>query len=186
MSTRSVIAVPYGDSWRGRYHHSDGYPSGVGRELFKLVNEHGLEWTRKTLTGHIWSFILGADWTVPPQWPLTDPNCGSKGVLCRRCGKERYRYDGKGCQCPQGALTPARCFCHGGRTEKPYWIKRGPVCRQGDLEWAYILGAQALVIEKPSKWNKNYDITGWTTVASIPWNSIEPDWKTVGQLAETA
>lgn len=30
MSTRSAIARPAGDGWEGRYHHFDGYPSGVG------------------------------------------------------------------------------------------------------------------------------------------------------------
>ena len=37
MSTRSVIARPMGDGFNGRYHHWDGYPSGLGAELYWLA-----------------------------------------------------------------------------------------------------------------------------------------------------
>jgi hypothetical protein len=50
MSTRSIIAVPYGDTWRGRYCHCDGYPTGNGRTLWALVKREGLDVTRKVLT----------------------------------------------------------------------------------------------------------------------------------------
>lgn len=36
MGTRSVVAVRYGDSWRGRYVHWDGYPTGVGQALLEI------------------------------------------------------------------------------------------------------------------------------------------------------
>jgi hypothetical protein len=175
MSTRSVIAIPEGDSWKGRYHHSDGYPSGVGRELFKLVNERGLKWTRKTLMAHMWSTILSADWSLEPEWPTEDRNFGL--VRCHRCHRPRWN----GCKCAEPTF-PARCYCHGGRQEKPYWIKRDPVCKQGDLDWAYILGAQALVIERPVRRNKNYIITAWETVVSVPWNGPEPEWDQIEKM----
>jgi hypothetical protein len=55
MSTRSVIAVPHKDSWRGRYCHYDGYPSGVGVELQRIYTEvfqGDLEIMKKHLTIH--------------------------------------------------------------------------------------------------------------------------------------
>jgi hypothetical protein len=176
MSTRSVIAVPYGDSWRGRYHHSDGYPSGLGAELFRLVNEQGLEWTRTTLTKkHTgWSFILGADWSQEP------------GFVNKRYGKneqgEFVRLDSR-----------PNCYCHGERQEKGWWIKR-----EGDdsgTEWAYVLGNLGLLIEKrvmgkypegphnQAQIDAWYKTAKWETVASIAWTSAEPDWKQIQDMA---
>lgn len=41
MSTRSILAVPYGDAWRGRYCHSDGYLTHNGRVLWNEVRQVG-------------------------------------------------------------------------------------------------------------------------------------------------
>lgn len=49
MGTRSAVCEPHGDSYRGRYVHWDGYPSGVGRALSALVQRDGLEVVRKTI-----------------------------------------------------------------------------------------------------------------------------------------
>ena len=40
MSTRACIARmdPTG-AWAGRYHHTDGYPSGLGRQLWRLLRD---------------------------------------------------------------------------------------------------------------------------------------------------
>jgi len=43
MSTRSIIAVQYGDGFRGRYCHSDGYPMHNGRVLFEEVRSAGVD-----------------------------------------------------------------------------------------------------------------------------------------------
>jgi hypothetical protein len=40
MSTRSIIAIPNGDGWKGRYCHSDGYPSWNGRILWNAIAKH--------------------------------------------------------------------------------------------------------------------------------------------------
>ena len=41
MSTRGVIARVQGDGWKGIYHHSDSYPTWLGRELWRaLQNEY--------------------------------------------------------------------------------------------------------------------------------------------------
>lgn len=50
MSTRSVVAVPHGDIWRGRYVHFDGYPQHLATTLFRLVRRDGVDKVSRTLT----------------------------------------------------------------------------------------------------------------------------------------
>jgi hypothetical protein len=49
MSTRSVIAIGTRDEWHGVYVHYDGYPEGVGRQLWALVHmQDGDLWDQMT------------------------------------------------------------------------------------------------------------------------------------------
>jgi hypothetical protein len=51
MGTRSVIAIPDAEhGWKGRYVHWDGYPSGVGEVLRRIVNRDGYATAVHTLT----------------------------------------------------------------------------------------------------------------------------------------
>lgn len=50
MSTNSVIAIPDGDAWRGRYVHWDGQPTWMGAQLHAIVQRDGVEQARKVLT----------------------------------------------------------------------------------------------------------------------------------------
>lgn len=51
MGTRSIVAVPTEDGgWKGRYVHWDGYPTGVGLALLKIVQRDGLATARRVLT----------------------------------------------------------------------------------------------------------------------------------------
>lgn len=63
MATRCIIAEPYGDGWRGRYSHWDGYPNAKLPELFALVNRDGVETVRKVLLHDNYS------------WSSIDPDC---------------------------------------------------------------------------------------------------------------
>ena len=79
MSTRSVIARPVEGpegSFEGRYHHSDGYPSGVGKCLWELAHTQFAGDTRAMLRVLLddhkagWSSIFGdfpspADFSEP-------------------------------------------------------------------------------------------------------------------------
>jgi hypothetical protein len=49
MGTRSAVCEPHGDSYRGRYVHWDGYPTGVGARLIELVQRDGIEKVRQTI-----------------------------------------------------------------------------------------------------------------------------------------
>ena len=59
MGTRSIVAVPTGEtSWKGRYVHWDGYPSGVGASLVEIIKRDGIEATVKTLTEDHWGWSI--------------------------------------------------------------------------------------------------------------------------------
>ncbi|MGE0493246.1 MAG: hypothetical protein AB7S38_28820 [Vulcanimicrobiota bacterium] len=60
MATRGIIARRVGDGWHGVYHHSDSYPTGLGRTLWRFY--HGISRTRPTLGER-----LGL--TAPPDQP---------------------------------------------------------------------------------------------------------------------
>ena len=57
MGTRSVIAIRTETGLRGRYCHSDGYPTWVGAQLVGIVQQHGYAAAVKRLTQarHGWS-----------------------------------------------------------------------------------------------------------------------------------
>lgn len=59
MSTRSVVAIPQGDGWKGRYVHSDGYPEHMIPTLMDLINRKGVDRVIDVLINWNpgWSFI---------------------------------------------------------------------------------------------------------------------------------
>lgn len=74
MSTRAVIArMSNGNPLKfvGRYHHWDGYPSGLGAELYGLYRGHFDRDLDRMLAVLLdehpagWSTINDADWTLP-------------------------------------------------------------------------------------------------------------------------
>jgi hypothetical protein len=50
MSTNSCIAIPDGESIKGRYCHWDGYASHMAKNLWAIVKRDGLEIARRVLT----------------------------------------------------------------------------------------------------------------------------------------
>jgi len=72
MSTRAVIARQTNDGWEGVYQHSDGYHTGLGRELWlALHHEHG---------GNVLAFVHAVIDSHPGGWshlgPAIQRNCG--------------------------------------------------------------------------------------------------------------
>jgi hypothetical protein len=59
MSTNSVLAVPNGDAWRGRYCHWDGNPQSKVPTLRALIERDGIDQVIKVLTEehHAWSVL---------------------------------------------------------------------------------------------------------------------------------
>jgi hypothetical protein len=59
MSTRSCVAIPQGDGWKGRYVHSDGYPDHMVPTLLDLIARKGVDRVRDVLINWNggWSFV---------------------------------------------------------------------------------------------------------------------------------
>jgi len=78
MSTRSIIAIPEGDGWKGRYVHYDGYPTGVGQTVWHIVKTAGLAEAARILTSKPigWSGISDNPDGTPPINPGYDHEPG--------------------------------------------------------------------------------------------------------------
>lgn len=116
MGTRSTVAVPEGDSWRGRYVHWDGYPSGVGGALQHIRAElypDDLDGMVKMLTvDHwYWSTLDGAGQLSDidkddPRW-VPVPDVGVAGNEQQASPDEWVKpEDDYGCEWAY-VLTPA-------------------------------------------------------------------------------
>jgi hypothetical protein len=119
MSTRSIIAEPQGDGFRGRYCHSDGYPSHNGKTLFAIVQRDGVAKARQTLLhdSTYWSSISGEQ--EPPSYGI---------------GDERFAHvPGYGTSGP------------GQDVEQDDWIEE---LGDWGTEWTYILGDTALFVTR--------------------------------------
>jgi hypothetical protein len=59
MSTRSCVAIPQGDGWKGRYVHSDGYPEHMVPALLDLIGRKGVDRVVDVLINWNpgWSFV---------------------------------------------------------------------------------------------------------------------------------
>ena len=166
MSTRGIIARPHGQSWRGRYHHWDSYPAGLGAALWQALHGHFEgdvdAMLRVLLDEHPagWSTIVDADWTLAP-------------------GFEDY---------PDKTARP-KCYCHGTRAEAGLgWVTPD---QDTGAEWAYILDAQArtmTILEARTRtgthavgmFGSNPGRATWREVAVIGLDGDEPKWKRWG------
>ncbi len=171
MSTRSIIARTGGehrDSFHGRYHHSDGYASGVGATLYQLYNgffEKDLERMLKVLLDDHpagWSNINGCDWGMEPGWYDMDRSNG-------QTWEEYYNSP---------AYRRPKCYCHGERHEEaseftsdmpPSWC-----------EWAYAINPKThkMFVHKCTG---VIQVNGeerdkWTLVEEVDLDGPAPDW----------
>lgn len=178
MSTRSCIARPVGDEFEGRYHHSDGYPAGLGVELWSKVQQYGVERARAFLidehTG--WSTILYSDWGKPAGY-IEDIN-------------ERLAMSDQ-------PSRPPICFCHGDRSEEGWMIhSRDEEDQALFIEWVYVLGALGMaiyshrlkvgappVVKRKEANGRTWESPRyeWVYLDTFPWNGPEPDWGAIQQ-----
>lgn len=167
MSTRSVIAEPHGDGFRGRYHHFDGYPSGVGAQLWELYHGHftddGEAMRQYLITDEPqgWSNIIGADFSLPKGWH----DANDRDEPCALCDLPLWRHyrqyypTGARLPFPDQVLQldhghqsipvitgPQSYTCRGETSDEPegYYITSDG--DDGGTEWAYVLGARSLFI----------------------------------------
>ena len=155
MGTRCVIAETHGKSWRGRYHHWDGYPTAVGKTLWDLYHGHFKKDLKAMLKVLLedhpagWSSI-NADWNKPIGYPPPKTSLGS-----------------------EEKNGPA-CYCHGDRTEEgTSYITQGEDAGQ---EWLYVIDAKkkTLTVHKCGYGKKE--------LGTFRLSGKEPDWKKLEKL----
>ncbi len=171
MSTRAAILLPTGTMWKsgvfrasvestfavthiaafGRYHHSDGYPNGLGVSLIEAyvegfagrrVNNAGFLRMVKTLVfDHPagWSTINGADWSL-------EPGFGKGGIVLD--DEDEHEPLKRATNRPQ-------CYCHGDRSDEGgtlvcvnegHTYCLGDGCQPEDIAWAYRLTPEGLEV----------------------------------------
>jgi hypothetical protein len=144
-----------GDGFAGRYHHFDGYPTGLGKRLYEVVGQLGVKRALELLVDEHpvgWSSIDGCDITAEPG------------------------YGGKYDDTSHGP----RCYCHGERHEEGDWL----LTDQGDdggAEWAYAISERAAVMTV-YKWR--YGPERWQLVEVVRLDDPEPDWEAIEQKGE--
>lgn len=153
MGTRSCVAIPEGDGFRGKYVHWDGYPTHMGKTLYALVDQHGL---------------------AEVQRVLVHESAGFSCVDPRKTELDRFEQDGR------FLLIPGFGVAYNPDSEQgdvEDWIT--PFAEDESerddwgTEWAYVLSDGGLVVWK----------MGWksppTYVALVPWGQPEVDWAAV-------
>lgn len=161
MGTRSVIARGTAlDNWRGRYCHWDGYPSGVGRDLFQLYQGHfqrdATAMLKALLDDHQgWSTIRG-NWEKPAGFVT-----GTYAEIARVYGeKERYNSD-----LVHTHFGP-QCYCHGERSEKLGWYDSSGGREE---EYTYIINPETATMLMRLK----------KGVVEVDLNGPEPNWAAI-------
>jgi hypothetical protein len=178
MSTRGVIARPWGDGFEGRYHHWDSYPTGLGETLWGLFHgRYGGDLDRmqtELIDEHPagWSTINNADWSQTPGFvDSQDFDCTLCGAHMSRHYRQYYR-DGEplpdpslcspvndvlvlGHPAERPAPKPERpqCYCHGARSEAQDQMVRSNEDDCG-TEWAYVLTPAGLMVCE-RRWNED-------------------------------
>lgn len=137
MGTRSVLAIPQGDGWKGRYCHWDGYPSWNGLRLLDLVARDGVEQVRKVLTEdhYGWSNL---DLTVDADTELGAGMDDGRFAIVSGYGRA-YTTE-------QGQSDPEEWITHDGDD----W----------GTEWAYVLGDTHLTVLERSYANDRWEYRG--------------------------
>lgn len=94
MSTRAAIGRVDGDSFEGRYHHSDGYPTGLGQRFYErardaedlraflayIVDEHRAGWSHLAYVDETESNMRLGD--LPAEY-------GADACYCHTYGSEK-------------------------------------------------------------------------------------------------
>ena len=179
MSTRAAIARLTCVSpvkWAGRYHHWDGYPSGLGATLWKLYHGHFKRdlgpMLKVLLDDHPagWSSLNAADFDQEPGFadPLDSSN---------------------------QSVDQPQCYCHGDRQETE-WLVTDENASGSGCEWAYAFTSAKttdgthyntmLVLSSYMPDGKMIGYFGmgnseavWPVVAVVDLNGEEPNWEQI-------
>lgn len=160
MGTRACIGRMVNGKpteFRGRYHHWDGYPDGLGKTLFELYNGHFKRDLAAMLTLLLdehpagWSTINDKDFTEAPGFDGAGPNC----------------------------------YCHGDRSESAHVVTQANASDIG-CEYAYVFGADEHMHVLSSYCETGEKMIGafgwgdpkgtWREIASVDLLGAAPDW----------
>ncbi|GAA4935732.1 hypothetical protein GCM10023224_15640 [Streptomonospora halophila] len=180
MSTRGAIALPTQQgSWWGRYHHTDSYPAGLGRELYRLYHH-----------------TFDCDHTAMAQTLIADHPAGWSCLLYSGADAHgpftRAEFDLSGFV---SATSPIRghypaCYCHGQRSEGAQLLEcRCPHepsgCGPAGIEWAYVLTAEEMWVVTSHIPDQPVQGPVHRFVDRVLWDEPEPDWRRVEQAVRT-
>ena len=173
MSTRGCIArvTPKG-GFSGRYHHYDGYPTGLGKALWHLCHGHfkgdHMAMLRLLINEHkAWSSILSS----LPDEPCADFDLeiGYRNYVGEKDDPEAYAL---------WARSP-QCFCHGDRSEQDDWrITQDDIGT--DIEYVY-------AIDRKGQMHISAWLDGVLTLFDIvDLKGDEPDWQAIEDRIDIA
>ncbi|MBL8165415.1 MAG: hypothetical protein JNJ61_25755 [Anaerolineae bacterium] len=160
MATRALIGIyeaGKGSSWRATYHHWDGYPTGLGRALWRIYHDiyPGLlsAMMEFIVDAHPegWSTLAGRDFRKRPTW-----FDGSVEMMLKEQGMAWYEL-------------PPLAYKYRGDDPMP-----ADETSNFGQEWAYVFDLQSntmTILERVSWHNLSY-----AEKATIPLNGMEPDW----------
>jgi len=184
MGTRAIIArkTEQGEhKWEGRYHHCDGYPTGLGAMLWELYHGNmGREFTdldemmATLIDDHPagWSTISG-DWNYDPRWTDGVDRCliCGKKYMWKDEGDTKYTYHGDVSGHP--FTTPPQCYCHGERNEdgRLFTPDNFPII---GIEYIYIIDPETGEVEIKDAYGKGHDLGTVNLDAED-----EPDWEAI-------
>lgn len=133
MSTRSVVAIPDGDAWKGRYVHWDGYPTYMAPSLTDLVRRDGLAKVVLTLTESFYG------------WSTIDPN-------------ETRLEDCSGFDAKQFASVVGFGVAY--KDQPKEWLTPND---DAGTEWVYILCPAGLLVVKQGETDQAIGLFDWNT-----------------------
>lgn len=157
MSTHGAIArLTAPGRWVGRYHHSDSYPSGLGRTLFRLYHE-----------------VFNRDLTAMLKMLIDDHPAGWSSIVDKDfnhpTGYQRY------------SLGPS-CYCHGERSEPAdTYTERSDMV----MAWAYAFDTKtdSMLVYRFNWGNTLWELR--ETVAlrgdEPDWDRMEREWDRIEQ-----
>lgn len=167
MSTRGVIAVGTLENWKGRYHHFDSYPTGLGQSLFE---HYHLTFNKnlKAMIGYlIKSQIASCGWSTVVNRDLSKPPISPEG----RVSFSDPRYE-----------TQDNPICYWLRRDEKAYAKIEPTFTQDTsdhwCEWAYVIDPEKQVMHI-----LHWQYGQWKHVTTVSLGSNEIDWQYIEQTA---
>lgn len=183
MSTRACIAKASGqDSWQGVYSHYDGYPSGIGREIWRIIH---------------WSYFKKSE-NGPQRMTIDD----YRDALEKFCKTYIAEHPGGWSSFEAGV-----CYCHDPLFKKRDGALSGRITSDDPdplfIEWVYVLDPETISMtiyshievstEEPvrrnplnlgdGQWDYGHCICRHVRICWIDLMGEEPEWKDIEQDA---